>query len=221
MRYGLDILNYTVTSNHVHLLVKAGHDLDTIPKSMQLIAGQTAQQYNRRKSRKGAFWEDRYHATAVQDGEHLARCLVYIDMNMVRAGVVRHPSDWKDGGYREIFEPSSGKKIVSIGSLLRKLHLDRPDDLRVTYSKWITEIMAAERQTRDERWTESLAVGEQSYIDRVSKDLEEDGLTLRRSAVYDSDGVTDLREPVAHYGIEFDFTPENMSFEGELCEITS
>jgi len=32
---------------------------------MQLIAGRTAQQYNRRKTRNGAFWKDRYHATAV------------------------------------------------------------------------------------------------------------------------------------------------------------
>ncbi len=29
--------------------------------------------------RKGAFWEDRYHATAVASGEHLRRCIVYID----------------------------------------------------------------------------------------------------------------------------------------------
>ncbi|VAW65049.1 Transposase and inactivated derivatives [hydrothermal vent metagenome] len=32
---------------------------------MQLIAGRTAQEYNQRKNRKGAFWEDRYHATAI------------------------------------------------------------------------------------------------------------------------------------------------------------
>ncbi|CAB1080953.1 Transposase and inactivated derivatives [Olavius algarvensis Delta 1 endosymbiont] len=58
---------------------------------MGLIAGRTAQQYNQRKKRKGAFWQDRYHATAIETGEHLLRCLVYIDLNMVRAGVVDHP----------------------------------------------------------------------------------------------------------------------------------
>jgi hypothetical protein len=35
--------------------------------------------------------EDRYHATAVQADEHLYRCMIYIDLNMVRAGVVNHP----------------------------------------------------------------------------------------------------------------------------------
>ncbi len=62
---------------------------------MQLIEGQTAQPFNRRKLRHGAFWQDRYHATAVDTGEHLARCLVYIDLNMVRAGVVKHPAQWE------------------------------------------------------------------------------------------------------------------------------
>lgn len=36
---------------------------------MQLIARRTAQEYNRRKGRKGVFWEDRYHATAIETGE--------------------------------------------------------------------------------------------------------------------------------------------------------
>ncbi len=31
----------------------------------------------------GAFRQDRYHATAVETGEHLKKCIVYIDLNMV------------------------------------------------------------------------------------------------------------------------------------------
>ncbi len=73
------------TSNHIHLVVFDGGGRDVIPKSMQLIAGRTGQEYNQRKMRKGAFWEDRYHATAVESGNHLLQCLVYIDLNMVRA----------------------------------------------------------------------------------------------------------------------------------------
>jgi putative transposase len=37
------------------------------------------------KKRKGAFREDRYHTTAVEGGLHLSRCMVYVDLNMVRA----------------------------------------------------------------------------------------------------------------------------------------
>ena len=69
-RYNLVILDYVVTSNHAHLII---HDDsgEAIPKSIQLIAGRTGQEYNQRKKRKGAFWEDRYHATAIETGEHL------------------------------------------------------------------------------------------------------------------------------------------------------
>jgi hypothetical protein len=47
-RFSLSVLNYVVTSNHVHLLVKdAGEDV--IADSMQLIAGRS--EYNQRKRR--------------------------------------------------------------------------------------------------------------------------------------------------------------------------
>jgi putative transposase len=53
--YGVRVLNYTVTSNHIHLLVKGARRREVIPRSMQLSAGRTAQEYNHRKNRKGAY----------------------------------------------------------------------------------------------------------------------------------------------------------------------
>jgi len=85
---------------------------------MQLVAGRTAQQYNQRKLRKGAFWEDdRYHATAIETDGHLHRCLVYIDRNMVRAGVVAHPGQWKHGGYIEIQQPPQRYALIDLEQL--------------------------------------------------------------------------------------------------------
>ena len=43
-RFELIILNYTVTSNHIHLLVYDGK-VNVIPKSIQLIAGRTAREF--------------------------------------------------------------------------------------------------------------------------------------------------------------------------------
>jgi putative transposase len=116
-RYGLSVLNYVVTSNHIHLLVKDTNQ-HAIAKSLQLIAGRTAQEYNQRKQRKRAFWEDRYHATAIASDEHFLRFLVYIDMNMVRAGVVKHPAEWAHGGYREIQLSPKRYRIIDITALM-------------------------------------------------------------------------------------------------------
>ena len=54
-RYGLQVLNYMVTSNHIHLLAVDGGNRDVLPRSLQLVAGRTGQEYNQRKNRKGAF----------------------------------------------------------------------------------------------------------------------------------------------------------------------
>jgi putative transposase len=90
---------------------------------MQLIAGRTAQEYNRRRAMQGAFWEDRYHATAIEIDEHLHRCVVYIDLNMVRAGVVNHPGQWNESGFCEIQEPPKRYAIMGgpMGSDFYKL----------------------------------------------------------------------------------------------------
>jgi Transposase IS200 like len=101
----LSVLNYMVTSNHVHLLAFDNGGRNVIPDSIKLVAGRAGQEYNVRKNRKGAFWQDRYHATAVESNRHLRQCITYIDMNMVRAGVVEHPGQWKFCGYNEIQNP--------------------------------------------------------------------------------------------------------------------
>lgn len=103
---------------------------DTIPNSIQLIAGRTGQEYNQRKSRKGAFWEDRYHATAVAFDEHLVKCMVYIDMNMVRAGVVRHPAEWPFCGYNEIQTPRQRYSLIDYHRLIPLLQMKDIHDFR-------------------------------------------------------------------------------------------
>ena len=55
-RFSLSVINYMITSNHVHLLIKDTGP-NVIADSMQLIAGRTAQEYNQRKDRQGAFLE--------------------------------------------------------------------------------------------------------------------------------------------------------------------
>ncbi|HSK29625.1 MAG TPA: transposase [Candidatus Limnocylindria bacterium] len=115
-RFGLCVIDYMVTSNHIHLLVKDTGS-NVIAQGMQLIAGRTAQEYNQRKGKQGAFWKDRYHATAVEADEHLHRCLVYIAVNMVRAGVVNHPGQWKESGFSEIQKPPKRYIIIDFQSL--------------------------------------------------------------------------------------------------------
>ena len=148
-RYGLCILNYMVTSNHIHLLVADEGERDTIPRSIQLIAGRTGQEYNQRKNRKGAFWEDRYHATAVSVDEHLFQCMVYIDMNMVRTGVVNHPEEWPFCGYTEIQNPRQRYSLIDYRRLAALLQMKDISELQEFCRKSVEQNLAARNQTRD------------------------------------------------------------------------
>ena len=150
-RYGLTILNYMVTSNHIHLLVVDNGDRDVIPSSIKLIAGRTGQEYNQRKNRRGAFWDDRYHATAVENGDHLFRCLVYFDLNMVRAGVVDHPFEWAFSGYNEIQEPKRKNVRIDYEKLRVLLDFENYDQVKLYHKKWVDEYLGNEKNIRDEK----------------------------------------------------------------------
>src|SRR3990172_10267337 len=169
-RFRLCVLNYVVTSNHVHLLVR-DQGRGEIADAMQLIAGCTAQAYNQRKSRQGAFWKDRYHATAVDTEEYLARCLVYIDLNMVRAGVVQHPGDWDAGGYREIQSPPQRYAIIDLPALTELLWMKGVEQLQTAYAQWVAEALRSGRAQREPMWSESVAVGCREFVERVRGEL--------------------------------------------------
>ena len=193
-------------TGHIHLLVHGHEDKDVIPRSLQLIAGRTGQEYNQRKKRKGAFWEDRYHATAVDVDEHLVRCLVYIDMNMVRARVVKHPREWSHGGYPEIVEPQQRYRIINRDLLKRLLDVDK--DFSGVYSGWVQA--AVDEQThRQAGWTESVAVGCKDFVEKIKETLGGRACGRRVHEVSKT-GSYALKEPVWAYNDVFDgkmFTP--------------
>ena len=158
-RFGLSVLDYTVTKNHVHLLVRDTGE-HVIARSMQLIAGRTAQEFNLRRERCGAFWQDRYHATAVQGDVHLARCLVYIDLNMVRAGVVEDPVRWLAGGYHELQHPRRRGGRLDYKALMELLDMGSVRELQEARRSWVEQRLEETRPLeRESAWTEGLAVG--------------------------------------------------------------
>ena len=210
-RYGLTILNYMVTCNHVHLLVVDDGGRDVIPSSMQLVAGRTGQEYNQRKDRKGAYWEDRYHATAVESGDHLARCMVYIDTNMVRAGVVSHPSMWSFCGYNEIQEPRRKNVLIDYERLQGLLGAGSYDQLRNSYTGWIEEYCGDGEKARKEEWTGSIAVGSRPFVEKVKTLL---GFRAKGREVIEGAEGYQVREGAALYSALFgaekeDIGPEN------------
>lgn len=199
-RFDVEILNYTITSNHVHLIVRGGGGDRGIPGLMQLVAGRTGQEYNVRKKRKGAFWEDRYHATAIESGAYLQRCLLYVDFNMVRAGVAKHPQEWAYGGYHEIQGRKRRNTIINLPALMDALEIDSVEALRTAHSEWIADALQEGVSERSGLWSESVAVGSEAFALTTQAAL---GIRGRGRDVVSGDDVCVLREEEACYGADF------------------
>ncbi len=207
-RFGLVVLNYVATSNHTHLILKDDSEHRMIPQAIGLIAGRTAQEYNRRKKRKGAFWEDRYHATAIESGEHLLQCLVYIDLNMVRAGAVDHPSQWPHGGYNEIQSPRRKNVIIAYDKLRQLAGFKDYESFASAHRQWVQAALVGIDTKRQSRWTESIAVGGGSFIDRIKNAM---GAMAKGRSVQPVKGAFELRESQSAYNAIFD--PENWKID--------
>jgi REP element-mobilizing transposase RayT len=57
--------------------------------------------YNKRHNRRGTLWGERFKSLIVEDGKALIDCLAYIDLNPLRAKIVKRPEDyrWSSLGY--------------------------------------------------------------------------------------------------------------------------
>ncbi len=198
-RFGTSVLNYTVTSNHIHLIVRDDEKGGVIPETIQLIAGRTGQEYNRRKNRKGAFWEDRYHATAVEADFHLIRCMVYVDLNMVRAGVVRHPSGWPFCGYNEIQNPRRRYSLIDYESLANIFGFRSMYEFGNAYRGWVEDALPKVGQ-REPCWSESIAIGSEAFVRKAKEGLG--GKAIWRTVV-GVNGTYELREPITAYETDF------------------
>ena len=156
-----------------------------------MVAGRTAQEYNQRKKRNGAFWEDRYHATAIESGKHLIRCMIYIDLNMVRAGAVRHPSEWPFSGYQEIQNPPKRGGLIDRANLLKLCEEKDEGQLKNVLKKLMEEILAQDKMERESKWTDSVAIGDRLFVEETKEKL---GIKAKGRKIIAGNGEFKIRE---------------------------
>ena len=169
-RHKVEVLDYMITSNHVHLLVWSKR-YSEIPVAIQYLHSRVAQEYNHMKNREGTFWKDRYHSTLVKSGYHLSRCLFYIDMNMIRCGAVQYPENWKHTGHHEIIGAKQRYRVINVESLMGCLGMSDYKPFRNWYIETLNAEVEGNYYSRIPLWTESIAVGDKKWIEDISADL--------------------------------------------------
>ncbi len=74
------------------------HDLSEFMKGFMQ---RYTQWHNRIHERSGHLWEDRFKSVIVEDGVAAKTMAAYIDLNPVRAGIVKNPEDYRWSSYGE------------------------------------------------------------------------------------------------------------------------
>ncbi|MFM9981665.1 MAG: transposase [Burkholderiales bacterium] len=82
----------------MHLLLTPAEP-DGVSRLMKNLGQRYVQYVNRRHGRTGTLWEGRFHSCIVQAEAYLLACQRYIELNPVRAGMVRDPADYRWSSY--------------------------------------------------------------------------------------------------------------------------
>jgi putative transposase len=95
---GVAVHAYVLMSNHFHLLASPD-TAEGIPEMMQSVGRRYVRYFNQSQARTGTLWEGRYRSTLIQAERYLLACMVYIDLNPVRAGIAEAAGDYPWSSY--------------------------------------------------------------------------------------------------------------------------
>jgi putative transposase len=105
-RYGWECLGYCLMGNHFHLVVRTL--APSISRGMQWLNSRYCAYFNDRYGLKGHVLERRFWSGLIESQERLDNTIRYVLWNPVRAGLCRHPDEWRWSSYRA----TAGRALV-------------------------------------------------------------------------------------------------------------
>jgi putative transposase len=164
-KYGCMIHAYVLMTNHTHLLLTPSQKR-SLPLLMQAMGRNYVQKLNRNYGRTGTLWEGRYRACLVQDDYYLLACYKYVELNPVRAGLVRAPGDYpySSFGHNALGKPNS---FISAHLIYRNL-ADMREDRQTAYRELFIESIAPDLLATIRDTTNScLVLGNDRFKDQI------------------------------------------------------
>jgi putative transposase len=92
-RFRLDVIGYSLMTNHVHLVVLP-HAADSLAKAVGRTDFLYTQHVNSLHGRSGHLWQNRFTSCAL-DEKHTVAALRYAEQNPVRANLAKHAWDYE------------------------------------------------------------------------------------------------------------------------------
>ncbi|MFO7816204.1 MAG: transposase [Thermodesulfobacteriota bacterium] len=117
--------------------------------------------YNKKHKRQGFFWGGRFKSMIVQDGHTLVNLLAYVDLNPIRAGIVKSPEDyrWSSLGYH--IQTGNKGELLSLDFGIKEWNEHSPKEIVRKYREFVYETGAVDAGKG--------AVIEQKIVDKERK----------------------------------------------------
>ena len=110
---------YCLMSNHVHLLIR--EKCENIGESIKRIGVAYARYFNRKNSRVGHLFQDRFQSEPVNDIAYFGTLMKYIHQNPVKAGLAKEVRDYPWSSWAEYERRGSGNCICNREAVIRRL----------------------------------------------------------------------------------------------------
>jgi len=166
-KYRVSVHAYVLMTNHVHLLLTPESEAG-IPGVMQSIGRRYVQYINKTCKRSGTLWEGRYKASLVDAENYLLACYRYIELNPVRASIVRHPADYRWSSYGVNAGIKPGEQLVA-HEVYQRLGLDEESRCQAYRELFSIDLERSVLQAIQRAATFSMPLGERNFQVQIEK----------------------------------------------------
>jgi putative transposase len=147
-KYHVELYHYVLMKSHVHLVLKTQEEGGSLAETMKGINLSYAQHYKRKYDHIGHFWQDRFKSILISKDQYLLACGSYVELNPVRAGIVKDPKDYRWSSYQAY---AYGKKdsLVDEHPIYQELSKDE-SNRRKKYREFVREMLRSRNAMRGE-----------------------------------------------------------------------
>lgn len=144
----IELINYCVMNNHVHIIIYT-EDINELTMFMKKLNTTYALHYNKAENRVGYVFRNRFESKEIYNQDYLTKCIKYVHMNPVKAGITKTEGEYKYSSYNDYIN----KRGIVTDELLQKIFNSKynylKEFLKIEYDEELFKELEKEELTEE------------------------------------------------------------------------